>query len=234
MVNLSQVYVGVDISKKHLDIYIHPLGKSLKVDNKEGDMHKIIDVLDKYDNVKIACEATGGYEKLLAQHLKKSSYDLWIIDPRRVKGFIVASGCKSKTDKIDAQKIAEFASKNSRGYQSLDKTEHHEQMLGLVNRKNDLTKFLIAEKTRLQHPSHATQITNIKKFIKILESQIKSIDQQIESIIKNDEILIEKSKILESIPGIGKASAAALLSFVPELGQISNTKISALVGLCHL
>ena len=41
-----------------------------------------------------------------------------------------------------------------------------------------------------------------------------------------------KSNILESIPGIGKASAATLLSFVPELGQISNKKISALIGVC--
>ena len=37
---------------------------------------------------------------------------------------------------------------------------------------------------------------------------------------------------LASIPGIGFASAALLLSHVPELGNISNRKIAALIGVC--
>ena len=43
---------------------------------------------------------------------------------------------------------------------------------------------------------------------------------------------IKKSDLLVSIPGIGKATAALLISFVPELGKINNQQISALVGVC--
>ncbi|TET06882.1 hypothetical protein E3J79_00750 [Candidatus Dependentiae bacterium] len=83
----------------------------------------------------------------LAKILIKNSYNLWIIDPRRIRGFIIASGCKCKTDKIDAQKIAEFAYKNYKDYEPVIKTENQEKLQALVNRKNDLTKFLMVEKT---------------------------------------------------------------------------------------
>ncbi len=232
MKNISKVFIGVDISKNTLDVYIHPIGKSLKVSNSEVGITEIIKELVKYDIEQIACEATGGYEKLLARILKKNCYYLWIIDPRRIKGYIVASGCKSKTDKIDARKIAEFASKNSPDYEIMNKSENQEKLQALVNRKNDLVKFLVAEKTRSKHPSHALYASSIKKFIKILECEIKSIDLKIQDLIQQDEKLNTKSKILESIPGIGKTSAATLLSFVPELGQISNKKVSALIGVC--
>jgi transposase len=230
--NISKVYIGVDISKNNLDIYIHPLGKFFKVANSKVAIERFIKGLAEYDSAQIACEATGGYEKLLAQLLKISCYPIWIVDPRRIKGFIVASGGRSKTDKIDARKIAEFASKNSPDYETISKTENQDKLGSLVNRKNDLVKFLIAEKTRLKHPSHVLNVSSIKKLIKILESEIKSIDLQMQSLIQEDEELNKKSIFLQSIPGIGKASAATLLSFVPELGQLSNRKISALIGVC--
>lgn len=232
MTNISKAYVGVDISKNSLDIHIYPFGRSFKIYNSKGDIQKFIGQLQHYDIATIGCEATGGYEKTLCKLLKDNSYDLWIIDPRRIKGFIVASGCKGKTDKIDAKKIAEFVCQNTKDYDSIGKTENQEQLQSLVNRKNDLIKFLVAEKTRLQHPSHMFSLSSIKKLIEILEGEVKIVDKQIKSLIASDKELARKSVILESIPGIGAASAAALLSFVPELGKISNSKIAALVGVC--
>ena len=232
MKNVSKIYVGVDISKDNLDIYFYPIGKYFSVANSGIDIEELIERLAEYDIAQIACESTGGYEKLLEYYLKKHSYTLWIVDPRRIKGFIIASGCKSKTDKIDAQKIAEFAAKTLLDYKKISKTENQEKIQALANRKNDLLKFLVAEKIRLKHPVHRLSIPSIKKIIQVLTREIESIDLQIQSLIQQDDGLGKKSKILESIPGIGKATSAILLSFVPELGMLNNKQISALVGLC--
>ncbi len=232
MSTVSKVYIGVDVSKDHLDVYIQPNRKFFKIPNTKVGIKEFVRTLGKYEVAEIACESTGGYEKPLARYLKKNSLSLRIIPPERIKGFIVASGCKTKTDKIDAQKIAEFASKNPPDYVALEKTDEQASIQALVNRKQDLTQFLAAEKTRLKHPSHQQSLTSIRKFIKTLEKEIKAIDKQIQTIIKNDEKLNAKAQYLESIPGIGKASAALFLSFVPELGKLSNRKISALVGVC--
>ena len=232
MVNIEEVYIGVDVSKSKLDIHIYPIGRFLTIQNTKKEIDKFAKELTKYKVAQIACESTGGYQNLLVQSLRERQYSTWVVDPRRIKGFIVANGCRSKTDKIDAQKIAEFAAKTPKDYDSYCKTDNENQLLALVNRKDDLTKFLAAEKTRLKHPSHSLSLTSIKKIIKVLEAEIKKIDKQIEDIIQQDNTLNSKSKILESIPGIGKASAAVLISFVPELGALNKSQISALVGVC--
>lgn len=232
MANLSQVFIGVDVSKNSLDIFIYPVGISFKINNSERAIAKFIKRLSSYQVMKIACEATGGYEKLIVKLLKKHAYDCWVIDPRRIKGFIIATGCQAKTDKIDAKKIAEFAAKNNPNYEKIIKTDTEEILQALVNRKADLTQYLAAEKTRLKHPSHVFSRSSIKKFVIMLEKEIKKIDDQISKHLVNDDNLNEKVKLLESIPGIGKATAALLVSFVPELGHLTNNKISALIGLC--
>lgn len=232
MNTIPKVHIGVDISKSSLDICILPQKTLLKIDNSESAIKKFIKELAKHDRAQIVCEATGGYEKPLAKLLKKSGYDLWIVDPRRIRGFIVSTGCKTKTDKIDARKIAEFSSKNTQDYLAVETTENHVQLQALVNRKNDLTKFLAAEKTRLKQPSHALYLPSIRHLIRVLTAEVKTIEKQISDLLKTDSELSKKAEILESIPGIGIASAVLLLSHVPELGTISNSKISALVGLC--
>lgn len=229
---LSKVVIGVDVSKDNLDIYINPVGKHFKVPNSEPAIKRLIKELASYEVDQIACEATGGYEKLFVNLLFKNDYKPWIVDPRRIKGFIVATGCKSKTDKIDAQKIAEFAAKNTREYESAPKSKQQELLQASVNRKQDLTGILASEKARLKHPSHALYASSIKKHIKFLEAEIKTLDQRIQELVKQEETLSKKVELLESIPGIGQATAALLVAFVPELGSLSNAKISALVGLC--
>lgn len=232
MKKITEAWVGVDISKKRLDIYIHPAGKFYQITNSAEAIEQFIAELSQYSIKQIACEATGGYEKVPTSTLKNHGYSLWIIDPRRIKGFIVASGCKGKTDRIDAQKIAEFSVKNMPDYPVVTKTENQEQLQALTNRKNDLQKFLAAEKTRLKHPSHIPCKASIEAMITVLKAEIKTIEGQIKNIVRQDIDLSNKADILESIPGIGQASAAMLLSFVPELGMLSSKKISALIGVC--
>jgi transposase len=232
MVTLPKVFIGVDISKNNLDIFIYPQGNCFKISNSQNEIEKFIKKLSKLNLGQIACEATGGYEKLLVKILKNNSYNCWVVDPRRIKGFIISRGCKSKTDKIDAQKIAEFVAQNTKDYEEITKTKNEAMLQDFVNRRNDLTKFLSTEKSRLSHPSHESYISSIKNLIKTLEKEIKSIDKQISAIINNDAELSKKKEFLESIPGIGGFTAALLLSFVPELGKISNNEAASLVGVC--
>lgn len=232
MVNLSQVFIGVDISKNSLDIFINPIGLSLKIDNSEMAIKKFIKQLKTYQVKQIACEATGGYERTLVNLLQQYEYPCWVVDPKRIKGFIVSEGCKVKTDKIDAKWIASFASKNSPHYEIVTKTQNEKILQSLINRRADLTQFLAAEKTRLVHPTHALSISSIEDMIMILEKEITKINMQISQHVAKDANLDNKVELLTSIPGIGKNTAALLVASVPELGQIPNNKISALIGVC--
>jgi transposase len=233
MNNLAEAYCGVDVSKAHLDIYIYPNGKSFKIENSKTDIDKFAREYLAGQNVKrITCEATGGYEGLLKSTFKEHGHNVWIVDPKRIKAFRVASGLKSKSDKIDAKMIAEFSVKNAPDYETVGKTENQNMLHALNARKKDLTNMLAEEKTRLQHPVHQASKTSIQRLLKVFEKEIKSLEQQIKDLVKQDNDLNKKAELLESIPGIGFATAALLISSVPELGTLDKKEIAALIGVC--
>jgi transposase len=232
MDKLPEVFIGVDVSKDNLDIHIYPKGLSLKIENSKKDIRKFINNLKTYDVKQISCESTGGYEMLLQKELQEKQYNLWIVDPRRVKGFVAASGCKTKTDKIDAKKIAEFTVAHRRDYMPVTKSENQIKLQAFVNRRNDLVEFLASEKTRTKHPVHQASLDNINKHIDFLKGEVDALDKVISKIIKSDTTLSKQEKILYSVPGFGIGTISTLLSFVPELGSINNSKVAALVGLC--
>jgi transposase len=233
MKNIAEVYCGVDVSKAHLDMHIYPIGKSLKIENSKAAIEKFAkEHLTEYNVKRVTCEATGGYEGLFISTLKEYGYNVWIVDPRRVKAFRVVSGCKSKSDKIDAKMIAEFSVKNAPDYETVGKTENQQKLHVLNARKKNFTKMLAEEKTRLQHPVHQPCEASIQKWINLLKEEIKSLEKQIKDLVKQDQDLNKKAELLISIPGIGFATASSLLSSVPELGTLSKYEIAALIGVC--
>jgi len=56
MKNISNVYVGVDISKNSLDIYIYPIGRFLKIANSKVEIEKFAKDLAVFNVTQIACE----------------------------------------------------------------------------------------------------------------------------------------------------------------------------------
>jgi len=47
MENISQ-WVGIDISKATLDVYLRPMGKAMKVANTKEDISKLVETLKSY------------------------------------------------------------------------------------------------------------------------------------------------------------------------------------------
>jgi transposase len=64
-----------------------------------------------------------------------------------------------------------------------------------------------------------------------IESQITAIETAIADRIASDEQLAERCAILESIPGISKITAFALLIEMPELGTLDGKQAASLAGL---
>ena len=61
MENISQ-WVGIDVSKATLDVYIRPMGKAMKVANTQAEISNLVELLLSYDLNLIVLEATGGLE----------------------------------------------------------------------------------------------------------------------------------------------------------------------------
>lgn len=228
MANITKIYVGVDVSKKKLDVHFLPLKQAFSVDNTQKGIKKFIDNLKPYDVEQVVCEASGGYEILMLKTLNEHGFKTWQVEPKRIKAFIYSKGRRAKTDAIDAAMIALFASQETNKHEVT--YEKNSDLHALVNRKKDIVEMIGMEKLRLEMPQENCK-NDIKKHIIFMQKQIKSIGKQIDKVISNDGILKKKIEILESMPGIGKTSAAIFIAELPELGNIENRQIASLVGV---
>jgi transposase len=231
MEKLAKNFVGVDVSKKTLDVYIHPAGKYLRVKNTTADIKKLVLQLSSFDIEQIVFESSGGYEYLLAKMVSEAGHKVWRVDPKRIKAFIASDGIKYKTDKVDARMIALFAAQKRCAYTAYQRCQHEEKLQALSKRRGALMSIVTAEELRLQNPQEIYNKKSIKDHIAFLRKEIAKIDTEMHEIIKQSAKLQQKFRIIESVPGVGKTIAAALIAHVPELGDLDRKQIASLLGL---
>lgn len=229
--NITNVAVGVDISKDHLDCCIHPTGDLLRIPNTIGGLKRLARKISDMNVTQVVCEASGGYERLMVKTLRKGGYKVWVVDPKRIKAFKDSKGLRAKTDPIDAKMIALFASQETCDYEQCRPSKEEEGIKALANRRASLIAMIVNEKKRLQQESNCDCKQSIKQSIHFLEKQIEKIDKKRESIIKSQAGLQKKVDIMRSMRGVGTTTAHDLLSFLPELGKVENKAIAAIVGV---
>jgi transposase len=97
MENIS-VWVGIDVSKATLDLYIRPINKALKVANTKSEIADLVEQLKSSDLNLIVIEATGGLETELIIQLQAALLPVALINPRQGRDFAKATGKLAKTD----------------------------------------------------------------------------------------------------------------------------------------
>ena len=228
---LPQVYVGVDISKNFFDVHVYPLEKAFRCTNNAKGMKKFLEELAIYDVKQVVCEASGGYESLMIKDLTKENYSTWIVEPKRIRAFIISEGINVKTDKIDACMIALLASQKRSKYESMHRSDTEEHLFALSQRRQDLVAIVTQDKNRLSHPKEVYCREKISELIAFLEDQIAQIDAEAAELIARSDSLQNKAAIIESVPGVGQVTTLALISGMPELGSLSSKQVASLLGV---
>jgi transposase len=222
-------YIGIDVSKRTLDICEHGETKSHHMKNTAAEIAKLCTKLTQKGEVLVAVEATGGYERLVVRMLNRAGIAVAVVNPTRVRRFAEGVGQLAKTDRIDAQMIAYYASVKEPVPNGV-KTELEEMLSGLVERRQQLITMRTAEKNRLSACMDSL-IPGIEAHITYLNTEIKALEDEIQDCLDNNQELHEKAEIIDSMPGVGPVTKATLVAELPELGQISNREIAALVGV---
>ena len=104
---MSERYVGVDVSKEHLDVASSE-GWTLRVSNDAAGHARLCERLESDPPNLIVLEATGGLERCLAVALAAKELPVRVVNARLVRHFAKASGLLAKTDRIDAQVLVRF------------------------------------------------------------------------------------------------------------------------------
>jgi transposase len=223
MENIAQ-WVGVDVSKATLDVYIRPMGKAMKVANTETEISVLVEQLKSYKLNLIVLEATGGLETELIIQLQATELPVALINPRQGRDFAKATGRLAKTDAIDAQILAHFGEAMKPQVLAVE-SEQARQLSELVSRRRQLVEMQTAEKNRRAR-SRGQALADIEAHLEYLEERLKQLNQQIAELTQNNLQWIDKVNLLKSTPGIGQVISTTLVSDLPELGQLTAKQIS--------
>lgn len=222
-------YVGIDVSKDKLDIFIRPDGRHFIVENSQASLDKLAKELQELNPQLVAMESTGGYEKDLVNTLVKSGLKTSVVNPKLIKDFSRSGGARAKTDKLDSAVIAHYAEVH-KPREVVLASDNEQELNSLVTRRRQIIDIKIAESNRLKQ-AKGIVATDIIAHLEWLEQRIKEIDLQLKEQIEKSEHLKYNGEIMISVPGVGKVLTSTLLMQLPELGKFSGKKVSALVGL---
>ena len=223
--------VGIDVSKATLDCAAMPIRCSLRVNNDDAGVAQLIGWLREVKPELVVLEASGGYETAAATAVAGALFGVAVVNPRQVRDFAKAKGRLAKTDRIDAEVIAEFGIAIDPQVSTLA-DEDTQLLQALLARRSQLVGMRTQELNRAAQASSALR-PQIKDHIAWLNEAIGKCDIDLTATLRSSPVWRTKDDLLRSMPGIGPINSRMLMACLPELGQLNRQKISALVGRRH-
>lgn len=234
---MSKVLVGIDVSKKELSITMIIDDKSYycSVANSKDGFKNFSLWLNshKVDKVTACMEATGIYGIAIADYLFKQNHLVSIVNPACINAFAKSKLSRHKNDRVDSKIIAEYAGKYElKSYIPSDPTilELRNIYDCIENLKDQYRKLQNYLECREHLASEV--VKTYEKLCASLLKEIEKLEQKIDEILDNNVELKEKVGNIQTIPGIGKKTAVAVISSVSDMKVFKNGReFAAFAGL---
>ena len=231
-----QNVIGIDVSKKKLDICAIFEGKTKKkiVDNSVSGFKFLRNWISQ-NNIKnphICMESTGCYSEGVAEFFHKLGFKVSVVNPLQIKAFRNIKLIRQKTDSVDAKVIAEFCLQNDPSPwnpRSPEKKELH-----------NINVRISALKTEVNRASNALENKNLSKVIlksihdeiKFLKNQIALLEDEAQKIIYSNQNLKEQFDRITKIKGVGEKLALAIIADMPDVSNFQKSgQFSAFAGV---
>lgn len=231
--NTQEVFVGIDVSQRRLDICLWPGGETWSVEYEEGGLKALIARLSALSVARVVLEATGKVEALAVATLAAAGLPVAVVNPRQVRDFARATGRLAKTDRLDAEVIARFA-EAVRPKVGEVKDAERERLSELLARRRQLLGMLTAEQNRLRTTQDPALKKGLKAHLRWLERALGEVDEELSGRLRQSPLWRAKEELLRSVPGVGPVTTLTLIAELPELGQLTRREVAALVGVAPL
>ncbi|MGH6796131.1 MAG: IS110 family transposase [Methylocella sp.] len=224
------VVVGIDVAKGKVDVCIRSLSLRRTFASTAQGRRELVSWLRRNKVGKAVMEASGGYEREWAKALREKDVEVRIVDPKRVRSFARSAGRLAKNDAIDAEMIAWFAETfgeaKGQAYNAA-----REKLAQIVHARQALLDLQTSLQNRGEHAAPEVVQKMQGRLLKKIALELAGLEAVIAVMIKATAHFAELAEIIESVPGLGATTAAGLIAAMPELGQVSNQAISALLGV---
>lgn len=226
-------FIGIDISKKTLDVHIYSTKTSEVFENGNSGFKKLVKWFEASTH-SLANEAvfifehTGLYSRNLSLFLESENIPFVIVPGLEIKRSMGLT--RGKEDKIDAKRIAIY------GFRLRDELEP----VKLPSKQLAKLKILLGLRDRLikQKSGYLANLKESKAFmvrkenevffkvqetlIKTLSKEIKIIEATIKDLINADESLKRNFNLLVSIKGVGPQTAAHMIAYTDNFSKFKT------------
>lgn len=229
-------YLGVDISKDKFDVCLsdgqqHQTGVFKNGAQGFSQLSRWLTRL-KVKTVTAGMEATGRYWEALAASLYEKGHQVSVLNPKIIKKYGESKLQRNKTDRLDAQLIAEYVYKEQ-PYLWQPPTVAQAALKALTRHLNDLLESKTRQTNRLKAGEQLPFVKDaLQKMIAFLDRQIEETEAEIEKLLDQNQMLSTQHQLLVSIPGIAFRSAAIILAEMSQVHRFASPKqLTAYAGL---
>lgn len=226
--------IGLDISKDTIDVtLIKTNGQTdyTKIGNNTEGYEMLIDWIrsKRIRKTAISMEATGIYYEDAAEYLS-TVYTIFVINPLKIKDYAKSQFSHTKTDKADSKLIAEYAKRHSDKLTPFRPSENPNlyKMINLLQQlkqqQNESRNRLHAAKDKFIRSTH-------EAIILLLAKKITQAAKRIDRMIKQQNSLKQHYQNLQTIPAIGKDTAAILLRHLTDKTFSKANQFVSFAGL---
>jgi transposase len=220
--------LGLDIAKAKFDAaLVHQAHVSHRVfPNTPDGFGQLQDWLKAQGvvQVHVCLEATGTYGEAVALVLHEAGHRVSFINPARLKAYAQSTMTRTKTDKTDAVLLARFCQTHRLAAWTPPAAEVRE-LQALVRRLDSLQQMRQQEVNRLASGVTAQAVRDsLQHMLGLLEAEIAKLEQLIHDHIQRHPQLKHQHELLDSIPGIGEATATRLLAEMGDWHAYSSAR----------
>lgn len=212
----DKTFLGIDVAKSKLDCALRlPGGRRL--DKSAPYSAEGLEALHEWlarkggAGAHVCLEATNTYWEEAALFFAGRGHAVSVVNPAKIKAHAGACGSRGKTDKGDAALIADFCAKHDPPPWR-PPCEAEQAVRALVLRIDALKTMRVQEENRLGTAREAVR-AGIQAHIDWLEGEIDALAEEVRRRIDGDPGMKGRRELLDSIPGLGGRTVAALLAF---------------------
>lgn len=214
---VQESIIGVDVSKKTLDVYMLASEETCSIDNEVKSIERWLD--SSADPLRVAIEPTNSYHIVFAQAAHSRGHQVYLIDPYRLAHYREGVGQRVKADRQDAQLLARYLKREAAELRRWEPLKQGaQQFWRLLKRRAKLVQTV----TRMRQS--LTELGSLQNDVDCL------IEHGQKTIRKFDRALLTQAKALgweaqvrrcQAIPGVGPLTALAIVATYHR-GQFRN------------
>ena len=232
----KSIYVGIDISKKSMDVAVCKEGSMIKedhlcVDNSPQGYRSMMSRLTgmtggKKDDMLICMEHTGIYTLSLQCLLEEDQVACTMVSPLHLKKSLGL--VRGKNDRIDAFRIADFCYTHRHKLPASrlppDSLQRLKQLMSGRDRYVNHKRMLEQTKTGMEQFDTEGARSRTLKMLREVVTVIEEIEEEMLTLIQKDEALNRNYVLLTSITGIGLVNAINTMVYTNNFEAFDNAR----------